>query len=973
MYSMKRTFHIPFIAAVAFVVAGCSIDELFNPDQWQGNNNISFSTRMPATRAAAFDETGTPYTTMGVYATVDGTSNLMPANQLVTRTSGGNGWSYTPTVQWPKNDKEVSFYAYAPYVDQSGSTPNPVITQSPGIMPSMNFTVSATAGGKADKQVDLLMAEPRIGKRDSTTTDVQLSMRHMLTRVLFSARTQNSYGIGVSSIQITNIEFIGLKNKGTHDMDATLFWEDVSAGTSDNYTLTSAGGGLLSGTAADLTNSDLKEISTDDGNLYLMPQVPEKTAKLNITVTTVGGSDAGNKLYSFDLIDLVDEFKQGEALRFLLTVPNTAKPEPFQIEVQHGDWNADNNIDASIERNPVLYISNETVYAYDGAVTCIYFSSNIPPHPNDHPTNPNGFNDIIYIEPQGRIASDIGATFSVKDEFYAIAQDDPDRTNITLDYVGPHINNLRYEKDGNTGLFKGHIDIVQRKTTAAGETPNQGKQPLILKLHVGKLVRDITVQRVVTTEAAKQNPTRYVGTFHRHNETGERLVTWHEAESTRWRVEIDNSIGTLGDRNELQLDTRISPDFRNKQLYTLVARDPEGTRVEQNNNLFGRGRVYFRVGWRTPTSATGGKNRYVRVKVSLWKNNAPVTGPVTETHYLYCRQGETEEQIATARSRYALFNVSTPGEFAQYPTQTGMLYQWNRLIPWSPLGILPPYGWNSAPNDYETDFKHEQNACPEGYVYPAKEQFDEMKIVFGAGGTASARGYYADGYFDRRAITYHGAGSNARDEHRVNASNIEVAAIGTILFNGQPGNSFSARSIFLVSGGYRNVDPAYISVETPDGSLLANENHGADHGVHGGYWFNMPGASGEFAKGAVIFQGMTEAFIKDYPKRNAHSIRCIRDESWILVFDANGGENAPRSMTIPPDVTTPANTLADIPVAEPTNYYRDGYEFKGWTLAKDGTGKLFTAGQKGVNLTTEFGAASLPSNRVQLYAKWELH
>lgn len=942
---MKPTSLIPFLAVAALLLAGCSADELFKPDQ---DHHISFSTRLPATRAAAYEETGAnAYTSMGVYATVDGVVNLM-TNQVVTRTAGSNGWSYTPTAQWPSDNKAVSFYAYAPHDVVSPTQ------ASGGTMPLINnFIVAATAGGKAADQVDLLLAEAISNTRDSLTADVQLTMRHVLTRVLFSARTQHPYAAGVTSIQISKIELTGLHNRSTHNMDAREFWTaQATDGTASNaYTLTSAGGGLA---ATDLTNATLAEINTADGNLYLMPQVlTNNTAKLQITVTTVGGSNAGDKTYTFALIDLLNELKQGESLRFLLTVPNDADPAPFQIEVHHGDWNAEYDIDADIDRDPVLYISNETVYAYDGAVTCVYFSSNVPPNADADKT----YNDIIYIEAMGRIGSNTGATFQVKDEFYAIAQNDPDRDNIKLNYSGPHINNLRYEYDTTAKLYKGHLDIVQRKTTAAGETPNQGKQPLILKLHVGRLVRDITVQRVVTTEAAKQNPTRYVGTFHRHYETGERIVTWHEPETTTWRIEKDNSIGKQTDRDELQLDTRISPDFRNKQLYTLVARNPEGTRVEQNDNLFGRGRVYFRVGWNTPTNGT--TNRYARVKVTLQHHNVSGAPTTSETHYLYCRQGDTEEQIAAAPSQYALYNIVTPGQFARYPSQTGMLYQWNRLVPWSPLGDAAPYGWNTNPNDYETSFSYERSACPDGYVYPSSDQETEMKAVFAAaGGTARDRGYYADGYFDRRAITYNGA-NPTRNEHRVNVSNTEIGAIGTILFNSNPAdpNGRAARSIFLVSGGLREAD----------GTLLAYELTGHDdHGVHGGYWFDLPGTAPADAKGAWIYKQTTDADIKDYSKRNAHSLRCIRANGWLLVFDANGGENGPRNITVPS-----SNTTITLPATKPNNFYRDNYLFMGWSTNKDGSGTLYNAGQVGVNLANEFGAASTPARRIDLYAKWE--
>lgn len=975
---MKTTSFIPIVVIALLLLAGCSADELFNPDRETNSNSIIFSTRLPATRAATFEETGTnAYKSMGIYATLNDPASNLLTNQEVTRTDGSNGWSYTPLAQWPANDKSVAFYAYAPFVKQI-NTPNPSITQTAGGVPSMSYTVPATIGEKAASQVDLLISEAVSGHRESLTTDVQLTMRHVLTRIVFSARTQHPYATDVTSIQISKIEITGLANHSTRQMDALYTWDTPTTDSkqSTDYVLSTTGGGLAS---TDLNNATLTEISTADGNLYLMPQKLDagSTAQLKITTNTVGGTKPGPQTYTFALADLIDEMKQGESLRFLLTVPNAADPQPFQIEVMHLDWNAEYDIDAEIERDPVLYISNETVYAYDGAVTCVYFSSNIAP-------NPDGtYNDVVFIEDLGRVSSSSGTTFSVKEEFYAIAQNDitsrgGSRTDAAIvttkdspEPSPPFINNLRYEYDATTGLYKGHLDIVQCKTSTAGETPNEGKLPLILKLHVGKLVRDITVQRVVTIEAAKQNPTRYVGTFHRHNETGERLVTWHEAETTTWRVEIDNTIGSASDRSQLVLDTRISPDFRNKQLYTLVARDPEGTRVEHNPNLFGQGRVYFRVGWKTPTSDTGGKNRYARIVVKLWKapateHNAP-TAP-SETYYLYCRQGETEEPIASAASHYALFNVATPGEFTRYPTQTGMLYQWNRTTPWSPLGFNAPYGWEQGANaGYEDTFNYERDVCPDGYFYPGEDQFKEMQIVFKKENPNKERGYYADGYFDRRAVTYYG-GYSSIDEHRVNASQSEVGAIGTLLFNNNSAdpNSRACRSIFLVSGGYRSTEvPTYVSVS---GQLVANVDHNSNHGVHGGYWFNYSlGASLDKVAGALLFKGTDDSWIKEYPKTNAFSVRCVSAISWLFAFDPNGGENGPRNFTI-----SNSETSVTLPTSIPNNYYRDNYEFKGWNTKKDGSGDTYLAGQTISNLAQTFGNATNPALRINLYAQWAL-
>ena len=953
-----KLFAALFTAGILLCVTGCNTDDFASLFPWGDDINFSTELTSPSTRAVPYEESGAnAYSSMGVYA-VTSTPTLIMDNQHLTRTSGSNGWSYTPTVQWPDNSKSVSFYAYSPYTDQSSESPNPKITKDPSTkIPQITYSVSDIIA----EQTDLLMAVAQINKRDSSTTDVLLPMRHALTRIVFSARLQHAPLTTISDIKITEIELSGLHNSGSKTtLDAAEPWSSLSG--SANYILSNtADGGLKD---IPLKHTELQNLTTNIGSLYLMPQSTPTDAKLKITYTISynnSTTDPDITTQTLDLPDILDELTKGEALRFLITVPNTAKPEPFLVEVIHTDW-SDQEVEVDIDKDPYLYISNETVYAYDGAVTCIYFESNIAPTGTD-----GNFNDDVYIEDMCYVGSNVGSRQAVKDDFYAIAKNDPIRNHITINPPIQHINNLRYEKI-SANIYRGHLDIVQTNTSEAGETANQGKHLLILKLHVGKIVRDISVQRVVTPEAAKQNPTRYVGTFHRHNETGERLVTWHENTTTTWRVEKDLLAGTNYD--DLILDTRISPDFRNKQLYSLIARDPEGTRVEQNDNLFGQGRVYFRVGWKDPiTKDEKGKftNRYARIKVKIWrdsKNEKNAPNNPDETYYLYCRQGETPERVASAPSEYALYNVALPGEFTRYPSQVGMLYQWNRLSYWSPLGIAMPYGWDAI--TYETEFSYERSACPDGYVYPSTIQVGEMNVVFG--NNWNIWGYLADGYYDRRAITYDKNYITLPnpDTHRVNASQSEVGSSVLLFYN--PAN---ARSIYLPTGSSRN----------SAGQLVPySEVLGKGFRPIGGYWTDQtaPGTiisstsnNPKQAFGMHLQDGAGASSLEWSEKTHAHSLRCVRANGWVVTFDVNGGENGPKNITVPA-VTAPANpnsTLAKIPEKKPDNYYRTGYRFKGW-IKKDKPQILYVPGQE-INMTDEFGAANLPATETKLYAQWE--
>ena len=76
---------------------------------------------------------------------------------------------------------------------------------------------------------------------------------------------------------------------------------------------------------------------------------------------------------------------------------------------------------------------------------------------------------------------------------------------------------------------------------------------------------------------------------------------------------------------------------------------------------------------------------------------------------------------------------------------------------------------------------------------------------------------------------------------------------------------------------------------------------------------------------------------------------------YTVAYDANGGENAPDSLTLCYDKAGSVTSEA------PT---REGYSFAGWNTAADGSGTSYEAGDELLNLASEDGAT------ITLYAQW---
>lgn len=494
---------------------------------------------------------------------------------------------------------------------------------------------------------------------------------------------------------------------------------------------------------------------------------------------------------------------------------------PWKEESVPGDFEA-----------PYLNISDVETTVYDGAASRIYFWSNQP-------------KDSVFILNKGVDGvTDVDAVF--------------DRI------AGKDAVNRYYDPATKSG----YIDIANLKLAA---TPPDTK----IYLKAGKLLREITVKRSVSAQALKKIKTPYIGTFHRGNQMGERLVTWDYIGP--WTAYIDNDASA----SEVTIDRLPSPAFSDATLYGGSPSDAEiGIVSNDANSVTGMNTIYFRVGWKSMHSATD-EPRYASITVRQGTNNP--SGTVIQT--LYVRQGEMASALYSAPrinpARFSPYNLTSAsgsgpvsvggGIPTEYPSQCGSYFQWmdhnNTNYAYPTSGTANP--WNKNHPFYETywteggaNMSDIYETCPTGYRRVSDgatnaEVFTSTGTLIGTSelrqslwldptattATNTLSGYYADGFFDRQAIV--NSPNNA--VNTAAGSGVNIAYKGKLFYN----NSTKG-SLFFPAAGQRVVET---------GALDAT-------GVKGYYWTSSSTLRTQEPTG-------TNAYISTRLRNTAVNIRCV--------------------------------------------------------------------------------------------------
>ncbi len=217
----------------------------------------------------------------------------------------------------------------------------------------------------------------------------------------------------------------------------------------------------------------------------------------------------------------------------------------------------------------------------------------------------------------------------------------------------------------------------------------------------------------------------YVGTFHRENEVGERIISTQVPRLTNQGNAIGYWDVVVDDPYKSQIILSTTPSF-DPYAGTDTPGEPEDysvrpneyKRVEVDNDgtkITGKGRIYFRVGWRGPNPNSGGAGqklpRYATITVTFTQAGT-AAGGWRPSYKIYLRQGEADDYIMKPETtiadgplkdqsrnyarKFSAFNLTDPdmkneddsysllyaqtpkrqGVFVDYPTQAGAFYQW---------------------------------------------------------------------------------------------------------------------------------------------------------------------------------------------------------------------------------------------------------------------------------------------------------
>lgn len=310
----------------------------------------------------------------------------------------------------------------------------------------------------------------------------------------------------------------------------------------------------------------------------------------------------------------------------------------------------------------------------------------------------------------------------------------------------------------------------------------------------------------------------YVGTFHRWNQVGERVI-YMANPGAIWvaTVVAGHDFITLAPGGS------ADPTFE-----TDSPGDAERFPVPGNSTTIintGNSPILFRVGMRSPLSSANAQPRYGLILVShAGGTNRIFVRQGEEADYVMRKidpiDGKSDIQLADRPSavRFAPFHLTDPnrtqgradlrnngGVFVEYPSIGGYHFQANKSFAWSPANISA-VGWTEAGVN--------SDPCPTGYrrVRDGVDGNDGLVIgseirqslwYYPRNGSANSdyyntiRGAIADGYYDRRPKTEKNV--DATYKAIVVGSGIDAAFIGTIIFN-----PHTNASIFLPASGDRS-------------------------------------------------------------------------------------------------------------------------------------------------------------------------
>lgn len=197
---MKQNYFMGLIACAAITMTGCSNDEINAPQQSQGNNAIEFSTYLgrnaqgsrgtETNDASIKNEENGGFGVLAYYTEQTNFANSNKPNFMWNQkvTHNGTNWEYTPVKYWPtKVGDKVSFFAYAPYVENGKNT----VIELSGKSATGTPTATITLPDDPSQTIDFVAAV-QMNKTHDKGTNVSFTLKHEMTRVKVQAKLDKS-------------------------------------------------------------------------------------------------------------------------------------------------------------------------------------------------------------------------------------------------------------------------------------------------------------------------------------------------------------------------------------------------------------------------------------------------------------------------------------------------------------------------------------------------------------------------------------------------------------------------------------------------------------------------------------------------------------------------------------------------------------------------------------------------------------
>lgn len=388
-----KKFLMAFAAIAAISTVSCTQEEELltgsgSNDQAPDGDAVAFGTYLasaPESRAEVMDLPALKEKGFGVFAYYTGTEdynitepNHVPNfmyNQEVTWKGDdeeGGMWQYSPVKYWPSNPtEEVSFFAYAPYVETPGATGITAFTANNAKGdPKLSFKMDENV----DNQVDLLYSNNAMNIRKQTIAEkVNFRFKHALSRIAFkrvavidefngeNSNDDDNYERNPNGKPNLNLHNIKLTDKSTVVINSVTItssdfgdsgdfnlrtgeWENYVA-KSHTYTLTADNGDFINNTLTPDNATTVMNLTKDDKFLMVMPtpvidqyeneEIPVMVT-VNFDVITEDPNLAGgqSKITSEVTAPFKFAFQAGKSYNFVLHIGLTSVKLDATVE----DW-----------------------------------------------------------------------------------------------------------------------------------------------------------------------------------------------------------------------------------------------------------------------------------------------------------------------------------------------------------------------------------------------------------------------------------------------------------------------------------------------------------------------------------------------------------------------------------------------------------------------------------------------------------